>query len=88
MQVRRGKQLPADTFPEAILNGAQLDLNALYRAVCARGGFATGIGVNWAGQVCSLHLAISALSVVCWLCCLTGPQCQERFVFAWQGRAL
>ena len=85
MQVRRGKQLAADTFPEAILNGAQLDLNALYRAVCARGGFATGIGVNWAGQVCSLHLAISALSVVC---SLTGPQCQERVVFAWQARAL
>ncbi|KAL3143576.1 hypothetical protein ABBQ38_002373 [Trebouxia sp. C0009 RCD-2024] len=51
LQVRRGKQLQADTFPEAILNGAQLDLNALYRAVCGRGGFATGIGVNWAGQV-------------------------------------
>lgn len=55
MQVRRGKQLQADTFPEAILNGAQLDLNALYRAVCGRGGFATGIGVNWAGQVCCMH---------------------------------
>lgn len=58
MQVRRGKQLQADTFPEAILNGAQLDLNALYRAVCGRGGFATGIGVNWAGQVCCMHAAL------------------------------
>ena len=52
VQVRRGKQLQASTFPEAILNGAQLDLNALYRAVCSRGGFAMGTGVNWAGQVC------------------------------------
>lgn len=51
LQVRRGKQLHPATFPEAILNGAQLDLNALYRTVCSRGGFAMGSGVNWAGQV-------------------------------------
>ena len=51
LQVRKGKQLQPTTFPEAILNGAQLDLNALYRTVCSRGGFAMGSGVNWAGQV-------------------------------------
>ena len=51
LQARRGKQLQSSTFPEAILNGAQLDLNALYRAVCSRGGYAMGSGVNWAGQV-------------------------------------
>ena len=28
-----------DTFPEAVLNGQQLDLFALYREVATRGGF-------------------------------------------------
>jgi len=51
LEVRRGKQLQASSFPEAILNGTQLDLNALYRAVCSRGGYGMGSGVNWAGQV-------------------------------------
>lgn len=64
MQVRRGKQLQASTFPEAILNGAQLDLNALYRAVCSRGGFAMGTGVNWAGQVC-MYVCVRACACVC-----------------------
>ncbi len=53
LEVRRGRQLQPSTFPEAILNGTQLDLNALYRAVCSRGGYAMGTGVNWAGQVCN-----------------------------------
>ncbi|DBA79408.1 hypothetical protein WJX79_002219 [Trebouxia sp. C0005] len=51
LEVRRGRQLQSSTFPEAILNGSQLDLNALYRAVCSRGGYGMGSGVNWAGQV-------------------------------------
>lgn len=51
LEVRRGRQLQSSTFPEAILNGTQLDLNALYRAVCSRGGYGMGAGVNWAGQV-------------------------------------
>ena len=53
LEVRRGKQLQSSTFPEAILNGTQLDLNALYREVCSRGGYGMGAGVNWAGQVCN-----------------------------------
>ena len=52
LEARRGKQLQSSSFPEAILNGQQLDLNAMYRAVCSRGGYAMGTGVNWAGQVC------------------------------------
>ena len=51
LEVRRAKHLQPSTFPEAILNGSQLDLNALYRAVCSRGGYHMGSGVNWAGQV-------------------------------------
>lgn len=35
----RGKQLDAATFPDAVLNGAKLDLWALYREVAVRGGF-------------------------------------------------
>ena len=68
LEVRRGRQLQPSTFPEAILNGTQLDLNALYRAVCSRGGYAMGTGVNWAGQVCKslcihapFHLTIALL---------------------------
>ena len=53
LEARRGKQLQSSSFPEAILNGQQLDLNAMYRAVCSRGGYAMGTGVNWAGQVYS-----------------------------------
>ena len=60
LEARRGKQLQASTFPEAILNGAQLDLNALYRTVCSRGGFAMGTGVNWAGQVKFLTTVVSS----------------------------
>jgi len=69
LEVRRGRQLQSSTFPEAILNGTQLDLNALYRAVCSRGGYAMGTGVNWAGQVCDslcihspFHLTIALLT--------------------------
>ena len=51
LEARRGKQLQANFFPDVILNGAQLDLNAMYRAVCSRGGYGMGTGVNWAGQV-------------------------------------
>lgn len=34
-----GKRMNRDTFPEAVLNGQQLDLYALYREVVTRGGF-------------------------------------------------
>ncbi len=34
-----GKAMNRDTFPEAVLNGQQLDLFALYREVATRGGF-------------------------------------------------
>jgi len=35
----QGKRLNRDTFPDAILNGAKLDLFALYKEVVSRGGF-------------------------------------------------
>lgn len=34
-----GQHMNRDTFPEAVLNGQQLDLFALYREVVTRGGF-------------------------------------------------
>ncbi len=34
----QGKRLNRDTFPDAILNGAKLDLFALYKEVVSRGG--------------------------------------------------
>lgn len=39
LSAKRGKQLDAATFPDAVLNGIQLDLWALYREVAVRGGF-------------------------------------------------
>lgn len=36
---RKGKRLNRDTFPDAILNGAKLDLHTLYKEVVSRGGF-------------------------------------------------
>jgi len=41
----------ADTFPETVLNGLQLDLYTLYKEVVLRGGFTVGNGINWKGQV-------------------------------------
>eukprot|EP00210_Caulerpa_lentillifera_P002749 g2628.t1 len=51
LQTRRGKVLDKDKFPEAVLNGVQLDLFNLYKEVVSRGGFRVGNGINWKGQV-------------------------------------
>lgn len=40
-----------EKFPEAVLNGVQLDLFNLYKEVMSRGGFRVGNGINWKGQV-------------------------------------
>eukprot|EP00887_Chlorella_sp_A99_P000408 scaffold13.g408.t1 len=53
---RQGSQIDPAAFPEAILNGARLDLYRLYRQnccreVCRRGGYKVGNGINWKGQV-------------------------------------
>ena len=40
-----------EKFPEAVLNGCQLDLFNLYKEVVSRGGFRVGNGINWKGQV-------------------------------------
>eukprot|EP00897_Mesotaenium_endlicherianum_P005569 jgi/Mesen1/503/ME000104S10594 len=51
-----GKLVPAGgmhNFPEAVLNGVQLDLFTLYREVVSRGGFNVGNGINWKGQIFS-----------------------------------
>jgi len=50
LSAKRGKQLDAATFPDAVLNGIQLDLWALYREVAVRGGF-EGSSIPWKGQV-------------------------------------
>lgn len=39
------------SFPDAQLNGSQLDLFVLYKEVVTRGGFRAGNGINWKGQV-------------------------------------
>ncbi|KAK9822214.1 hypothetical protein WJX81_006927 [Elliptochloris bilobata] len=51
LQTRCGRQVDADTFPDAVLNGSRLDLFGLYREVVTRGGFTVGNGINWKGQV-------------------------------------
>ncbi|KAI4329032.1 hypothetical protein L6164_021339 [Bauhinia variegata] len=40
-------------FPDAVLNGKQLDLYNLYKEVVTRGGFHVGNGINWKGQIFS-----------------------------------
>ncbi|XP_020256983.1 AT-rich interactive domain-containing protein 4-like isoform X2 [Asparagus officinalis] len=38
-------------FPDAVLNGSQLDLFNLYKEVVSRGGFSQAKGINWRGQI-------------------------------------
>ena len=59
LEHRRGKVLLASSFPEAVLNGKQLDLNAMYRTVCRRGGFAADSTMNWGGKVTVLILQMT-----------------------------
>lgn len=51
LEHRKGKVLLPSSFPEAVLNGRQLDIDAMYRTVCRRGGFAADSTMNWAGKV-------------------------------------
>ena len=51
LEHRRGKVLLPSSFPEAVLNGRQLDIEGMYRIVCRRGGFAADTTMNWAGKV-------------------------------------
>ena len=57
LEHRRGKVLLASSFPEAVLNGKQLDISAMYRTVCHRGGFAADSTMNWGGKVRSFCLS-------------------------------
>ncbi|KAK9814581.1 hypothetical protein WJX72_008178 [[Myrmecia] bisecta] len=51
LEARRGRKIDMANFPEAVLNGAKLDLFNLYKEVCQRGGYRLGNGINWKGQV-------------------------------------
>ena len=64
LEHRRGKVLLASSFPEAVLNGKQLDLNAMYRTVCRRGGFAADSTMNWGGKVRAMIVSQLTLGVM------------------------
>jgi len=51
LKARTSKQVDPSTFPDAMLNGSQLDVFALYKEVCARGGYANGNVIDWKEEV-------------------------------------
>jgi hypothetical protein len=46
-----GKETLSSSFPDAVVNGSQLDLWTLYKEVVKGGGFRIGQNVNWKGVV-------------------------------------
>jgi hypothetical protein len=63
-----GKAMNRDTFPEAVLNGQQLDLFALYREVATRGGFKCAARVPPCIHSVTLSLLARDLVCTCVLC--------------------
>jgi len=52
LTVKLGRQLNAAShFPAEVLNGIPLDAFALYKGVCARGGYSRGNSIDWAGEI-------------------------------------
>ena len=80
-----GKAMNRDTFPEAVLNGQQLDLFALYREVATRGGFKCAARGPTCIRSVTLTLHVISPAHACFALLFTSPSVMSTCMLCTQS---